>query len=368
MIRWAVAALFSESGAALASALGVGAALILVVVIQSVFAGESEQIVGYIEHAGADVWVLQDGVANVHMATSVVSREAEAGVRAVAGVEDTVPLLYVNATVQAGNAPSWFAYLVSVPSDSSMGGVWSPHSGASTPSVGEVVVPRELARRDGLVLGDEIVVAGREMRVGGVAEGAFSMANSLLFVHRQDAIEIAGSGSSNYVLVRVSPTEEPARVARRIEQNVEGVTALTRAELRDNDYQIAIQMGGELILIMLLIGAGVAALTVSWTVSSFVSRHSRELAMAKALGANPPDIIGAVLMLTVIIAVGGYALALMCAAVLEPTLAWLAPEVVVRVRGADLARLGAVSAAVALASSLLPARRVLVLDPAQVFS
>ena len=368
MIRWALTSMLAERAAVLASCAGVATALVLVIVIQAVFAGESKQIVLYLEESGADVWVMQEGVSNVHMATSVVSRAEVSDVRRIAGVSALVPLHYVNATVQSEGSPSWFAYVVAAPAGSDMGGAWRMHSGSPIPAEGEVVVPAVMAARDDIAIGDALTVAGRQLGVVGFSEGTFSMANSLVFAHRADAIAIAGAGSPNYLLLRAEPGVSPAELAAAVNTEVEGVFAIDRANLVENDRRIALQMGGELILIMLFIGGAVAMLIITWTVSSFVARHSRELAVAKAVGARPGQIVAAVLIQTAVVAVTGYLGAIAVALVLTPVLGLAAPEVIVSVETSNLVQVGALCLAVSSLAAVLPAYRILRLDPAQVFS
>lgn len=48
-------------------------AFLLVMLFEALFAGESERIVAYLHRADANVWVMQSGVSNMHMATSYLA-------------------------------------------------------------------------------------------------------------------------------------------------------------------------------------------------------------------------------------------------------------------------------------------------------
>ena len=87
MIRWALRSLAAERGRLLGTALGVAVAFTLVVFFEAVFEGESRKIIAYPLHAAADVWVMQDGVSNMHMATSLIWDWKQAAVEEVEGVE-----------------------------------------------------------------------------------------------------------------------------------------------------------------------------------------------------------------------------------------------------------------------------------------
>jgi hypothetical protein len=73
MLRWTWNSLFAERWNLLASLAAIGGAFSLVLFFEAVFAGESKQIIAYIEKTDSDVWVMQRGVSNMHMATSFIS-------------------------------------------------------------------------------------------------------------------------------------------------------------------------------------------------------------------------------------------------------------------------------------------------------
>lgn len=72
--RWALKSLLLARARFVGSTLAVSAALLLVITFRAVWQGETEQLAVYLERAGADVWVMQDDVSNVHMSTSFIAR------------------------------------------------------------------------------------------------------------------------------------------------------------------------------------------------------------------------------------------------------------------------------------------------------
>ena len=65
-------------------------------------AGAESQVSAYIDHSGADAWVAQQGVWNMHMASSTLPAALEERVRAVPGVASVTPILYLLSTVDTG--------------------------------------------------------------------------------------------------------------------------------------------------------------------------------------------------------------------------------------------------------------------------
>lgn len=86
------------------SAGGVALALGLMLALDALLAGSEEDLVAYIEQSGADVFVAQEGVKNMHMAASALSlRELRLASHA-EGVASASPILYPTSVVETGGA------------------------------------------------------------------------------------------------------------------------------------------------------------------------------------------------------------------------------------------------------------------------
>lgn len=93
MLRWTIRTLLAAPLQLAASIGAIAGAFTLVLFFEAVFAGESEQIVSYIRSKDADVWVMQKGVSNMHMATSFVSDWKADRIAAMEGVEKVTSIL-----------------------------------------------------------------------------------------------------------------------------------------------------------------------------------------------------------------------------------------------------------------------------------
>jgi hypothetical protein len=83
---------------------GVALAVLLTLVLGAVFAGSEKHAVTYIEHQPASLWVMQAGVENIHMATSILPDDVIERVRQVPGVGEAVGVLYTSIGVDVGSA------------------------------------------------------------------------------------------------------------------------------------------------------------------------------------------------------------------------------------------------------------------------
>ena len=90
------------------SALAVALSFVLVIFFSAVFEGESDQMVVYLEKMQADVWVMQKGVSNMHMASSMVWDWKADLIAKNPGVREVAAILYINGPIKAGGK-DWFS-------------------------------------------------------------------------------------------------------------------------------------------------------------------------------------------------------------------------------------------------------------------
>jgi putative ABC transport system permease protein len=367
IVRWTLKSLFESPLAAIGSAAAVAAALALVILFEGIWLGEADQVVAYPDHTAADVWVMQRGVSNMHMATSLMpdnKRRAVAGVEGVAGV---APILYLNTLVKAGDRRS-FSYVVGITETSRRGGPWSMSSGQTTLRPGEAIIPDVLASLSGVGLGGRIRIADRWLDVVGLSSGTYSMANPVTFAHARDVAELLSiQGYDSYLLVRTAQGADPAAVAQRIETSVDGVAALTKAEFVASDRRMAMQMGIEVIELITLIGTVLAAVLVAFTLYTHTTRKRRELSILKALGFRASQLLGSVILQALLLTALGFGLAVVFAYVGLFATNELVPEVAMQLSGGILLKVAAGALVVALIAAVVPARQVIRVDPHSVF-
>ena len=367
MLRWALRSLVEARGGFLASTGSVASAFVLALVLEAIFAGEAARIIAYPAATDADVWVMQRGVASMHMASSLVARSWESRLREVEGVAAVTPILYLNGFVEAGGR-DWFCYVVGLPPGAERGGPWRMAAGSAEPAPGSVVLPEILARQSGVALGDVVRIKRRPFTVSGLSRETYSMANSVVFVAYEDlAGLLSSSEGASYFLLKAAPSLAPTAVARAIVARFPEINAVDRITFVENDRDLAIQMGLEIVQVMSWVGSALAALIVGFTVYSLVLRRRSELGVMKALGMRSASLHGAVAVQALAIAATGYALALLAVAALPALLSRLVPEVSLVFHAESFLRVGAAALAAAAAAAVVPARRIARLDPASVF-
>jgi len=366
-LRLARRNLVANRGRMAASAGGVALAFTLVLALDAVLLGVTNQLTRYIDDSGADVFVAQNGVRNLHMVVSALPADTVDRVAAVDGVEEATPLLYVTGTVSAAGEDA-VAYIFGIPADATMGRPVRLADGTGDLGPDEAIIDARAAGRLGVGLGDRVTILGRSFGVSGLSEGTSNLVNSIAFVRLEDFAAVRGMGGVvSYVLVRVERGADATAVASRIERLVPETTVLTRAAFAAEERRLVMDMSGDVIVTMDVIGFVVGLTVVALTVHIATLSRRREFGILKAIGASNRFIS----LVVVDGAALSVALGLLTAIALTAALV-----VVVPLTGADLglaigldsvAKVLGFGALIALAAALLPIRQIAGLDPATVF-
>ncbi|MAT49952.1 MAG: hypothetical protein CMK32_02060 [Porticoccaceae bacterium] len=368
MFGWAIKSLLNQRASFAASVVGVASAFVLVLFFDAVWRGESVQIVSYIEHSNPDIWVMQSGVSNMHMASSYIWDWKADRIAEIEGVKRVTPILYLNTAIELGGV-DYFGYVVGLPEGAARAGPWAISAGHAMPGAGEVVIPARFLDIAGIGIGDQVSIADSQLSVVGLSEGTYSIANPVFFMRYSDLSDIlSAAGTYSYLLVDLQPDADPGQVVSRIEDEVEKVNAMTHEAFVASDFRMAMHMGVQILVVMTAIGMALAVVIVSFTAYTQVTRRQRELAIAKALGFRSRMIYLFVVYQSLVVTLLGYFMAIGCTYALVGWVPHWVPNVTLVMSSSSAVQLGASILTVAILSSLPAALRVARLDPVQVFN
>lgn len=346
---------------------GVALALSLVLALNAIVAGISAQMTTYIDSAGADVWVAQAGVHNLHMAASSMPDSAVAAVRGVSGVAKASPILYATETLSA-NGQRQVAYVIGLPSDATLGLPATIRDGKTIPGPGEVVVGVDFANLAHVGIGDAVTIFGRDLRVVGISTSEANLLNTVAFVSFDDFSRAHGlTGVVSFVLVQAAPGASADAVAPAIERAVPGVSALSRLAFAQQERQLVMSMAGDVISMMDAIGFAVGLAVIALTVYIATLSRKREYGLLKALGARSRVLYGLVLAQAGLSVALGFLAALTFTAVLAIVVPAMGLPLSLSIEPTAVLNVALVAAVIAALSSLLPVRQVANIDPAIVF-
>ena len=346
---------------------GIALALSLVLALDAIFAGVSNQLTTYIDRAGADVWVGQAGVRNLHMVASFMPASVTDQVSAVEGVADVTPILETTDTIAAGDERA-VVYVIGLPRDASMGGPWDIVEGAASVGPGDVIIDGGFARRAGVGIGDAVTVLGSQAKIVGLSEGTASLVNSVAFVSFDDFRAMRGGAPVvSFVLVRTAAGSSPDGVTAAIERDVTGVTAQSRGVFAEQERELVMDMSAEVISIMNAIGFIVGLVVVGLTVYVATLSRRREYGALKALGAPNRFLYRIVLAQAVMSVLIGFAAGVAFTGLLGLVVSRIGLNLELSISAASLLKVGAVAAVIAGLAAVLPIRGIAGLDPAAVY-
>jgi putative ABC transport system permease protein len=346
---------------------GVALALLLSLSLDAILEGIQRQVTTYVDQSDADIFVAQEGVRNMHMASSWLPASTAGKVRAVPGVESVTPILYVTNVIEAGDNRN-LAYIIGLPPNATVGGPHRIAEGVTIPAKGQAIIDRTVAAKSGVALGDTIKILGEEFTLAGLAENMTTFTSSIAFISKKDFDRIRGeTGAVSFILVKVKPGESPAVVAARIEQQVDKVTAEPRTGFAAQERKVVQDMSTDIVTIMNLIGFVIGLAVMALTVYTATLARRKEYGVLKALGARSAYLYRVVLAQALISVGLGFALGLLITIGLSAIVPYLGVSLSLQINSASLIRVGGLSLVIAGLSATLPIKQITGLDPALVF-
>lgn len=343
-----------------ASVVGVGLAVMLVLLLDGMWVGVQRQATVYTEKAGADLYVLQPGVRDLTAGAGSLPSATVEAVRADPDVTWASPVrtAYVILQLHARKVP---AYLVgSVPGEP--GGGWSLTAGRTPAADDEITVGRVLADRHGVRVGDSLEVMGRSLRVVGLSRTTGFMVSYVFVTHATLDRLSASAGKTSFVLVG---TTQPDAVAGRL--RAAGLNVLGRDEVSANNLDFATGVFGSPVRLMVAIGLAAGTMIIALTAYTAIVERRREYGIVKAMGATGRRLVGVAVAQTLTVAamglVAGWALFFLGRALIDAS----RPQFTVVLTTGGLARTIAAALAMALIAAVVPARRLAALEPAAAY-
>jgi putative ABC transport system permease protein len=367
MIRVAFRNLFQNKARLLISVGGVSLALLLILALDAIFTGVEHQTTAFIDNSGADIFVAQKDVRNMHMAFSSLPISVVDEVKAVDGVEEVTPILYLSNMIVVGDERT-LAYVIGLPENAEMGMPWKMSSGKSVPESGEAIIDQRIAQKSGVELNDKVEILAHEFTVVGFSQGTTNIVNSIAFIPAADFQALRGNASVvSYVLVRTRSGVRVEAVALRIEDEVGGVTALPRAAFSSQEARVVKDMSTDVIAIMNSIGFLIGSAVMALTVYTAVLARRREFGVLKALGARNGHLYRVVLAQALMSVLLGFVIGLAFTLLISVIVPRLGLSMTLELSAASLLKVGVVSLIITALSAILPIRQIAGLDPALVF-
>jgi|SRR5579862_3321217 len=334
---------------------GVGFAVLLVLIVVSLYRGWSN-VGRFYEQMPGQLWLSQPATSDPFHSTSFLPLADRPRVARVAGVRSVDPVYARHiAFTHRGTSLDVFAMALGVP------------AGRYAVPRGTIDIDRVLAAEAGVGVGDELRVLGRSLRVFRTHSGGNSIFQTA-FVNSADARSMFGIDSlTNFFLISLQRGADAAAVARRLSAAMPGVEVHTSQQFAQS-FANRVNAGflavvDVLVGIGLVVGGAVIALT---TYTATVERR-REYGVLKAVGASRGFLFGVVLRQSLIVGALGTALGIAATAAATRIIERRVPEFITVLTIRDATAVFGLALATSVIASYVPVRRIERIDPAEAF-
>lgn len=355
--------LFAEKMRLLMSIGGVAFAVLLVLLVASLYRGWSEAG-GLFEEIPGDVWLAQAGSNDPLRTTSYLPADELQTIAGLPGVRTVVPVYARRIALSPGGTERSVYFLAL---DTRSVGAWPATARRFVPPPGTIVVDSVFASEAGVGVGDTIEVLGRPLRIERIDPGG----NPILevgFMNAEDArVLLALDGYVSFFLIAVDPGADVSAVSREATAAVPGSEAHTAADFskatRDLVSQGFLPVVGALVAIGFVVGGAVIALTIY----TATIEKAHDFGVLKAIGADDGFLYRIVVQQSLTIGAAGTALGILASALAATLIRQRVPEFVTDLRALDAVAVFVIALLVSTVAALVPARRISRIDPAMVF-
>jgi putative ABC transport system permease protein len=357
--------LFQDRRRAALAVGGVGVSLVLVLVMQGIFAGAMRQVTRYLDRLPADVIVSQDGITTMHMSSSALPLDTVDDVASRPGVAWAEAIRFTTGVLTGPDGIRQLSYVIGFDTTTDRSGPRRLTTGAP-PQHGEGVLDQLGADQLGVTVGDRIDVGGTRLRISGLSEGGTSITNTTLFVPFEDMAAIQPDAVS-YVLAGAEPGISPADLRDQLAGALPDVTVQTREQFSDAEARIVADMSADVMRIMNLVGLGIALAVIGLALFTLTLAKLREYGVVKAMGARPRRLLAIIATQATWTVAASLTLAVALTAVAGAVVTREQPSVEIVLVPGQVARTGLAALVVGAIGAVVPLRRLLALDPASAF-
>lgn len=355
---------FQDRRRAVLSIVGVAVALLLVLVLDGIFAGAMRQVTAYLRNVPADAIVSQRGVRTMHMSASSLPDGTSKQAAAVDGAAWAEPIQYASGTIRSRYA-SQLAYIIGYDTHTGRAGPWDMASGRP-PGPGQVVLDEVAADRLGVRLGSTVQLLGHDFEISGLSQGGTSITNSTAFLPSADFRAIRGP-SASYVLVGAKPGVSAQTLRDRLARALPGTTVQTRDEFVRQEGRIVRDMSADIMQIMTVIAFLIALAVIALSLFASTLAKQHEYAVVKAIGADG-RLLAATITRQAVLAIGlAIAVAVAGAFTVGALVGGVSPTVRLSIELASVIRVSLAGLVAGLLGALAPLRRVVRLEPVVAF-
>jgi putative ABC transport system permease protein len=365
--------LFHDRMRFVATVIGIVFSIVLVTVQMGLYLGFGQMVTTMIDHASADLWVMQKGTKCFEDPSLLDTRQRSRAL-SVSGTAEAIPVVIGFSDWRTPNGSSTPVFIVG--SDLRSGGLepWNVVEGRtealSTPNA--VAIDRTYLDRLGVSgVGGRAEIRQQSVRVAAVTSGIRSFTTTpyvFTDVDRARAYTGTPASKATYLLVRLNQGIDVEQARRDLLSSLVDVDVLTSEQFgeRSRAFWLFGTGAGAALFAGALLGVIVGTVIVAQTLYSSTKDHLNEFATLRAIGSSRRYIYKVIICQAMLSAVIGFGFAyLIGLAVVRATASGALPIVITPELSVGLFLL---TVAMCVVSAIAAIMKVTRIDPAMVFT
>lgn len=343
---------------------GVTLAIVLMIVVNSLYQGVRRDTVTFINSLPGDVWVMQQGTTDLVFSNSHLPAESGAQLSSVSGVSQVTAL---NGRLMAFdvNGKQVRTYVMAL---DYRGATPAGKGSEFVPQPGTIILDRTFAKQAGLSVGDSLSFGETTFTVASIRDVGNVLVTQFSFISAVDYDRVLGvPGSVNFFLVSLEDGVTPASVHDGLAAQIAGSTVAPSNQFAHSASEKGTGDFLPIIRVILTISFIVGLAVLSLVIYSATIERAREYAIMKVIGASPLALYRIVLSQSTFIAIVGFVAGVALAELFNMVAGDLVPQFITYIRPIDIALVLLATAVMTFVASVLPLHRIARVEPASVF-
>jgi putative ABC transport system permease protein len=343
---------------------GVTLAIVLIIVVHSLYQGVRRETDTFIHNLPGDIWVTQRGTTDLVFSNSNLPDAAAGELRSVPGVHRVYSLSgrLMSFETERGEVRT---YVMSL---DFRGDNTAAQASDYAPEANTIFIDKTFAKQAGLSRGDTLRYSDSAFEVAEIGSIGNVLVTQFAFVSPEDYRQLfAVPGSVNYFLVLLQEGVQPANVMDNLAARVPGTSVYTTDQFADRASEKGTGDFLPIIRVILAISFIVGLTVLSLVIYSATIERAREYAIMKVIGASPLGLYRIVMSQSIFIAVVGFSAGVGLAFLFNEVAGDLVPQFITYIRAQDIALVFGITIIMSLVASFMPINRVARVEPASVF-
>lgn len=356
--------LFAEKGRFAMSVGGVAFAVLLILIVVSLYRGWSRTGSVYTQLPG-DVWIAQRGTVDPFHSTSLLPAGRAAALARAPGVAAALPVYarHLAFPLPGGGRADAYALAIDVPRGFRLPAAARPY----VPAPGHVVIDRVLASEAGVRQGSSLDVLGRRLVVERLLSGGNTVVQFAFFNAADGRALLGEPGRVSYYLLATRAGADLAAVERQSLALVPGSEAHTSGDFAGAFSRLV--SSGFLSVVGVLVGIGfvVGGAVIALTTYTATVEKAGDFGVLKAVGASDSFVYRIVVWQSLLVGLAGSLLGIAASALAADLIKRWVPEFVTDLRPIDVAGVFGAAVLMSIVAAFVPVQRLNRIDPAMVF-